>query len=186
MSPDKIHVEGIRNVTPRDIQDADRSGYALRLLGVAERAVDGAYIFVCPFFVKKDCLLAGVKGVTNGIRVVGNAVGELHFTGAGAGKLPTASALVCDVMDAVGGDPSDNKNRAEWKKDVSEDFLKDFSERRGRTYLRFASVSESAAALLGAEIITPDALITSEFSESELDAILEKNSLKPISRIRVF
>ena len=186
VNPKDVRTEGIRSITMRDITDADRAGFALRLLGVAERAEDGVYIMVCPFFVKKDCLLAGVSGVLNGVRVVGNAVGELHFTGAGAGKLPTASAMVCDVIEVVADKTGEAGCRAEWDADVPAGYLKDASGRRGRIYLRFDSAVGRAAEMFGAEVISDDALITSPFTDTELGALLEKTGLNVVSRIRVF
>lgn len=186
IDPGDVRPVGIRNVTMRDILDAEKAGYTLKLLGLVERAEQGVYIMVCPFFVKKDCLLAGVSGVTNGIRIVANAVGELHFTGAGAGKMPTASALVSDVIDALNGNCADGKCRAEWNCDIPAGYLLDPAGRRGRTYLRFESAAKETARLLGAEMISDDSLITQPFTDFELDGILTKNGLKPVSRIRVF
>src|SRR5699024_7364119 len=71
-------------------------------LGRAVQGEDGKVAaYVAPHLVDNTNLLAGVEGVMNGIVVKGNAIGEVMFYGAGAGKLPTASAVVADVIDAA-------------------------------------------------------------------------------------
>ncbi len=102
VDPEKISVEGISGVTLEDIEYARRLGCKLKLLGRAWR-LPGGHItaYVAPHLISKTSLLSNVDGVMNGIVVHGNALGECMFYGAGAGKRPTASAVVADVIDAV-------------------------------------------------------------------------------------
>ena len=102
VAPEKISVEGISGVTLEDVEYARRLGYKIKLLGRAYR-LPGGHItaYVAPHLISKTSLLSNVDGVMNGIVVHGNALGECMFYGAGAGKRPTASAVVADVIDAV-------------------------------------------------------------------------------------
>ena len=99
--PDLIPVEGITAVTPEDMSFADDLGYKIKLLGRARAVGEKVAAYVAPHLVSNDNLLSGVDGVLNGIVIRGNASGDVLFCGAGAGKLPTASAVVADVIDAV-------------------------------------------------------------------------------------
>ena len=99
--PELVQSEGIRNVTACDMGFAAQLGYKIKLLGRVRAVGDMVSAYVAPHLVSKDHLLAGVDGVMNGVVVRGNAVGDVVFCGAGAGKLPTASAVVADVIDAV-------------------------------------------------------------------------------------
>ena len=98
---DKTYVEGITNVTPLDIDIADELGYAIKHLGLAVRREDGVEIRVHPTLIPKHALLSSVNGVMNAVQVKGNAIGNSLHYGPGAGKLPTASAVVADLIDVV-------------------------------------------------------------------------------------
>jgi len=99
--PRLVPTEGISSVTIDDMRFAEILGYKIKLLGRARAVGDKVSIYVAPHLVNKLSLLAGIDDVMNGVVVRGNAVGNVTFCGAGAGKLPTASAVVADVIDAV-------------------------------------------------------------------------------------
>lgn len=100
--PKQVPTEGIVSVTLDDVKYANSMGYKIKLLGRAVRNENGkTAAYVAPHLVRDSNLLASVEGVMNGIVVRGNAIGDVMFYGAGAGKLPTASAVVADVIDAV-------------------------------------------------------------------------------------
>jgi len=99
--PRQVPTTGITGVTIADMRYASGLGYEIKLLGRARAVGDKVSVYVAPHLVSKDYLLSGVNDVTNGVVVRGNAVGNVVFCGAGAGKLPTASAVVADVIDAV-------------------------------------------------------------------------------------
>ena len=99
--PNQVPATGITGVTTDDMRFADELGYKIKLLGRARTIGDKIAAYVAPHLVGKDHLLAGVEGVLNGVVVRGNAVGNVVFCGAGAGKMPTASAVVADVIDSV-------------------------------------------------------------------------------------
>lgn len=99
---ERIPTEGISKITAADVAYADRLGYAIKLIGHATKAEDGGvYAAVFPAFVPKSNPLAGINDVFNGIIVKGEDLGDVMFYGRGAGKLPTANAVVADVVDAI-------------------------------------------------------------------------------------
>ena len=96
-----IYTEGISKITPEDIEYAKKMNYAIKLLASANREDDKFYAMVAPFLVPVNHPLYPVNDVFNAIFVKGNVLGDVMFYGSGAGKLPTASAVVSDVVDAV-------------------------------------------------------------------------------------
>ena len=137
VDPEKISVKGISGVTLADVEYARRLGCKVKLLGRAHRLPDGRVnAYVSPHLISKTSLLSNVDGVMNGIVVHGNALGEAMFYGAGAGKRPTASAVVADVIDAA-------KHRRSRKyigwDNAEEGYLAPFEEQEMRWYVRTGS-----------------------------------------------
>lgn len=96
-----IYTEGITKITPEDMEYAREMGRNIKLLGTSKRVgEDSFYALVAPFLVGKNNPLHSVNGVFNSIFVHGNMLGDAMFYGSGAGKLPTASAVVADVVEA--------------------------------------------------------------------------------------
>ena len=96
-----IYTEGIRNVSDIDMAYARKMGYHIRLLGSVETVDERYFAYVAPIMVGEDDPLYFVNGVYNGIRIVGNCLGNTMLYGKGAGKLPTASAVVSDIIAAA-------------------------------------------------------------------------------------
>lgn len=96
-----IYTEGITKITATDIKYAKAMGRAIKLLATSKRADDSFYAMVAPFMISQDHPLFSVNDVFNGIFVRGNVLGDAMFYGSGAGKLPTASAVVADIVDIV-------------------------------------------------------------------------------------
>ena len=96
---DDVAVTGIRNVSINDIKLANRLGYKIKLIGTAEKIDDSVNVEVGPVFVPESHPLASVNNEMNAVFVAGEALGETMFYGAGAGELPTATAVVSDVMN---------------------------------------------------------------------------------------
>ena len=102
VAPSQVKTQGISSVELADVAYARALGYKIKLLGRALRTgKDTITAYVAPHLIRKTSLLSNVDGVMNGIVVHGNAIGEAMFYGAGAGKRPTASAVVADVIDAA-------------------------------------------------------------------------------------
>lgn len=100
--PRQVLTEGISHVALADVAYAEAFGKKIKLLGRAIRQPDGRICaYVAPHLIDGENPLAGVEDVFNAITVKGDAIGDVMFYGRGAGKLPTASAVVADVMDAA-------------------------------------------------------------------------------------
>lgn len=98
---EKVYTEGISKITVEDMKYANAMGMSIKLLATSKRKDNRFYAMVCPVLVGKDSPLYSVNGVFNGIFVHGNVLGDAMFYGSGAGKLPTASAVVADVVDCA-------------------------------------------------------------------------------------
>jgi len=96
-----IYTEGITKITDVDIKYAKAMGASIKLLGTSRKDGDHVYAMVAPMMIKPSHPLYSVNDVFNGIFVRGNVIGDVMFYGSGAGKLPTASAVVADVVDAA-------------------------------------------------------------------------------------
>jgi homoserine dehydrogenase len=98
----QAHREGILHVKACDIKYAKEMGYAVKLLAIAKKAGGEVELRVHPTLVPQKHLLADIKGVYNAIYVKGDLIGENLFYGEGAGKFPTASAVISDIIDLAG------------------------------------------------------------------------------------
>ena len=96
-----IHTEGITHITETDFKYAKAMNVGIKLLGTSRREEGGLFALVAPMMIAHDHPLYSVNDVFNAILVKGNALGDVMFYGKGAGKLPTASAVVSDVVDEV-------------------------------------------------------------------------------------
>ena len=103
VDPEKIYTEGITGITLADFQFASMRQRKIKLLAMCSVQEDGKLsVLVAPFLLPGDHPLAGVNDVFNGVLITGNTLGDVMFHGRGAGKLPTASAVVADVLDCAG------------------------------------------------------------------------------------
>ncbi len=99
-----IYVEGIENISKDDIRFGGEMGYCLKLLAIGQRNEDGRIsLRVHPSFIAQDNSLARVNGSFNAISIFGSAVGQVTYYGRGAGMMPTASAVVADIIDVAIG-----------------------------------------------------------------------------------
>lgn len=103
VSAEFIKTEGICKLTAADVENAKRSNGSVKLIGRAYRAENRVGAFVSPMFVSATDPLSGIDDVYNGIRIFGNAVGDIMLYGRGAGSLPTASAVVSDILNILSG-----------------------------------------------------------------------------------
>lgn len=101
VSFEDIPTEGITQITKEDMLYAEKMGYVIKLLGTCQKQDENIFARVAPMMISKTHPLAMVNDVFNAIFVKGNMVGEVMFYGKGAGKLPTASAVVGDIVDAA-------------------------------------------------------------------------------------
>ena len=128
---------GIDTLDVADVAYAQEMGYKIKLLAVAQLAGEGLELHVSPTLVRAGTPLAEVSGPFNAIRVVGDAVGPLLFHGAGAGQMPTASAVVADMIDtAVGRTKITFQTLELWSRREARVTPNDYAQARGRYYLR--------------------------------------------------
>ncbi len=108
--PEYVYTEGITAITLEDVEYANNYGSVIKLIGRAKKLNDEGSLTctVSPAFLDKSSQLASINDVFNGILVRGNATGDVLFYGKGAGKLPTASAVVADIIDAAKADKNNN------------------------------------------------------------------------------
>lgn len=179
----KITTEGIVNITLDDVRYATAGNSVIKLIGYAEFLENGkVYAHVAPMMIKKEHMLSGVNDVFNGIMVNGDAVGDVMFYGAGAGKLPTASAVVADIVDSVIHD--EHRSLIGWA-NSGEDTVASPDDKKFRYFVRctnnadaFGDV-EQLNSLVDGEI----AFITSPLTASELEILKTKADVKNAIRI---
>ena len=99
--PEQIYTEGISNITEKDIIHAKNNGYIIKLLGVSRVHEKGVEARVTPVFLSENHPLSNVMGVYNSIMIEGYPIGEVMFYGQGAGKEPTANAVISDLMEVI-------------------------------------------------------------------------------------
>ena len=180
--PERLSCEGITKITYDDIAYASEHGYAIKLLGRATRAENGkVYAMTAPHLVPKDNALAGVNDVYNGILVVGNIVEDVLFCGRGAGSLPTASAVMADVLDVI----RDCRKTIGWKNKEAT-FLGDISENVTDCYIRTAAGETAIREIFGEKtkienVGSERVFFTGKHTEKEIDeklALLGAEHLK--------
>jgi homoserine dehydrogenase len=129
---------GIDKLDPADLRYAKELGYRIKLIAVAQLHDIGLELHVTPTLVKVGTPLAEVRGAFNALQVVGDAVGPVFFHGLGAGQMPTASAVVADMIDtAVGRTGITFRTLNLWSQDEARVHTLDHKQLPGRYYLRF-------------------------------------------------
>ena len=108
---EKACIEGIAKLEAEDIQHAARLGYRIKLLGITRRRDDGIELRVHPTLIRMGSPLATVEGAMNAVLVHGDVVGPTLYYGQGAGEMPTASAVVADLVDVARLDSADPEHR---------------------------------------------------------------------------
>ena len=147
IAPTDIHTEGITAISGKDVSDAAQMGYAIKLIGHADCKDGKITALVSPRMVPMSNPLSGISGVFNGVLLNGNMVGDVMFYGPGAGKLPTASAVVADIIDIASG-----KGGAVKKPhfvNAAADDLADFAVYSCARYFRFENSLSEVNAVLG-------------------------------------
>ena len=108
---DKCYTEGIGKIEPLDISNAEQFGYRIKHIGITRMTPGGVELRVHPALIPEKRLIANVDGVMNAVLIQGDAVGPTLYYGAGAGSLPTASAVVADIVDIARALTVDPDNR---------------------------------------------------------------------------
>lgn len=163
---------GIDTVEVADLRYAKELGYSIKLLAVAELVPEGLELYVSPTLVRHGTPLAEVRGPYNAVRVVGDAVGRVFFHGLGAGQMPTASAVVADLIDTVVGRTAITFRTLElWSDErIAPVAARDPAKIPGRFYLRLnvedrPGVLARIAGILGRHEISISSVIQHETGE---------------------
>ncbi|MFH1776340.1 MAG: homoserine dehydrogenase [Candidatus Omnitrophota bacterium] len=136
-----IYVEGIQFISLSDILYAEELGYCIKLLSIAKREARELDIRVHPTLLPRKHMLASVNGVFNAVHLGGDLVGDMLFYGKGAGQLPTASAVIGDLNDAVALLNNPAKSIAE-QTDTKIKRIRDIKEINSGYYLRVMTVDQ--------------------------------------------
>lgn len=182
--PSKIHTEGITKIASEDVLLAGKRGYTIKLIGHAEEDEKSGKIlaFVAPRLVPRENPLHDVSDVFNGILVSCDMLGDAMFYGRGAGKLPTASAVVSDVIDIAVKDAKSAVS-AHWT-NAAESDIADFNGYICRRFVRLARPTDISAIFPNADIISENAFITEPISEKEFRETVSSHGLDIASHIR--
>lgn len=179
---EKIHTEGIRNITKEDVAVIESIDCVVKLLGISRISDDKVFARVSPVIIPKDHVLANVRGVYNGVMVTGSETEEVTFIGRGAGKLPTASAVVADIFDII----KNKKTNYKWSYSQNTDFMVDINDTYSKFFVRFACDNfDKITDIFGkVNFIESDknavAFITEEINEKEFACMLDKAKINNI------
>lgn len=188
--PNNVYTKGISEITLDDVKYADSLNYVIKLIGDVKKTEDGKLdILVAPMLLSKDCILSDINDVFNGILVKGDCTGDVMFYGKGAGKLPTASAVVADVVDCAKHLKA--RKRIFWT-DSDGSQVTSYKDSKTAMYIRVAGKGEMAQSLFpDSEIMKADGntvLMTQEYKFGEIEdkiAKLNENGEKVLSAIRI-
>lgn len=207
------HLEGISSLSAKDMAYAEEFGYRVKLLGYAKRNDNGVALRVAPTLIPEKRLIANVNGVMNAVLVQGDALGASLYYGPGAGSMPTASAVVADLIDVARVATADPENRVPhlaFQPDQMATLpMLTLSEMTCAYYLRITSVDQigvlaEVTTALAAHQVSVEALIQKEAPNGHAEIVIithttqEKNvdlavayiqnlpsSTLPIVRLRV-
>lgn len=182
--PDSVYTEGIRKITLADVEYARAWGGVIKLIAKAKKTDDGRVsVMVSPAFIQNHSQLATVDDVFNAILVRGDAIGDVVFYGKGAGKMPTASAVVADVIDCARH--MERKKFFGWQ-DSEEGYVANYLEMENTFYIRATTDNAAAAVAKFSELLgeisllarqdAPEgeiAFVTKMLSEKELEEKLD-------------
>ena len=188
VSYEEIYTEGITKISAADFLYAKQMGKSIKLLAMSRDKEEGFFAMVTPFMISKSHPLYSVSGVFNAIYVHGNMLGDSMYYGRGAGKLPTASAVVSDVVDCA-RHPG-KTIMCFWENDNVR--VADIKEDQRKFFVRVGSVQKEAAMEIFGSLAEVNVGITEEFAfmtqmmtEQEFNDKIEKIG-GCINRIRIF
>ncbi len=176
--PDQVTVQGITGISREDVSLAAFAGYAVKLIGRVKKLESGGVVIaVSPALIEHESQLASINDVFNGILVRGDATGDVVFYGKGAGKLPTASAVVADVIDAVKA--AGTVGSLYWTDQGREGYVEDPAKDETAFFLRLGGVSQEKALALfpGSRVLSASpeetALLTPVLEKGRVEELLQ-------------
>lgn len=184
--PEEVHTEGITEIKPEDVHAAQSFGYAVKLIGRVKKTAKGLIAMVSPALVPLKSPLGNIHDVYNGILVRGSDLGDVMFYGRGAGKAPTASAVLSDVIDAVGkGGTIENLYWEDAPKNTIIDYKNDVCCVMIRAE---KSAVEKLKSMFGCQKEIDGAFISNPVSAGEAESLIKKaqqDGTAPLSCLRV-
>ena len=186
--PDGIYTEGITNIKLEDVVYAKKLGYAVKLIGYSKRISDDKiFCATYPALIPFSNSLSTVDDVFNAIMVKGDATGDVMFYGKGAGKFPTASAVVADIIDAC---MHINRRKNIFWEDAKADYVIPCDEHETAMYVRAQCDMSDLTRLFGsAKALHADngdvLFITPVMKEKEINKILSQSGIEIKAKIRV-
>ncbi len=181
---EKVYAETMRHISAADMAGAKKCGGAIKLIGSA-RIGEGVSLFVAPRIVPDTCMLSHIDDVYNGISVTTNMLGDVLYYGRGAGRFPTASAVVADVCGVLSGAAMQEKRPTFT---VTTEGVADFDTIPFTYYVRFAAPiadKELTAMVDTAEKLSDTEWKLGQLSKTELTALCQKLQAQPESIIRI-
>lgn len=189
-----VHVEGIKNTDLLDIKFGEELGFIMKLLAIAEKKDGKINVRVHPAFIPKDKLIASVNYENNAIFIKGDAVGETMFYGKGAGEMPTASAVLSDVIEITKNITAQIKKKPFFNYKTKPEML-NIDDLKFKYYIRFnvvdrAGVLARISGVLGKYDISIQSVIQKSRSSNDKVPVVfmtyeskEKNFKKAIKEI---
>lgn len=168
----KCYLEGISTLSAKDISYAEELGYRVKLLGLTRRTDEGIELRVHPTLIPEGRLIANVNGVKNAVLVNCDAAGPTLYYGAGAGALPTASAVVADIVDVtrlLSADPEHHVPLMAFQPDQLHDLpILPIDEVVSSYYLRIQAIDRAGVLANITRILAEDAI--------SIEAVIQKGS----------
>ena len=184
LKPSEIPTEGIDKISADDVKTAEQCGFSIKLLARAKQLSDGKiFAKVSPALVKNDSPLATVNDVFNAVLIKAETTGEVLFYGKGAGKMPTASSVIADIIEA---EKTDGNIKSVFWEDGAQSAAAEKDSVSERYFIR--TDYDVSALLLKAEKVSDSSYITNPLNESEISVLEEKINEhgKLLSKIPVF
>lgn len=172
ITTDDVYMQGIRKISAEDIEVARELGYAIKMLAIGRRTDEGVDIRVHPAMITTTHPLAGVSGAMNAVYVVGDAVGETMFYGAGAGAFPTASAIVGDIMNLAENISAGARPLPEPEPFARELPIRTVQDLETRYYVRLIANDEGDAAQQAGEVLGRHEIVVSQVMRREDGSIV--------------
>lgn len=197
--PDNVRCEGITKITLDDVKYAEIWGGVIKLIGRVKKLENGLVdILVAPMFIKNSSMLSSIDDVFNGIMVRGDCTGDVVFYGKGAGKLPTASAVVADIIDCIKHLKSrkylfwadgDNSNVLDFNKSLTKMYIRCSTDNPTKAKELIDSVFANSEYLVNEEADKNEiAFITPEYTYEEIEnkkQKLQNENIEIKSSIRI-
>ena len=184
LKPSEIPTEGIDKISADDVKSAEQCGFSIKLLARAKQLSDGKiFAKVSPALVKNDSPLATVNDVFNAVLIKAETTGEVLFYGKGAGKMPTASSVIADIIEA---EKTDGNIKSVFWEDGAQSAAAEKDSVSERYFIR--TDCDVSALLLKAEKVSDSSYITTPLNEAEISVLEKKINEhgKLLSKIPVF